>query len=177
MSKSLGEKIFDAVFSGFICIDWHIDSWSGGWGVERLEQGIVVGIKEDGKDAIDIIWVGHGDSKDMKCQLRVEARLDGSLGKSKYGDEVKIMTLKSNWLPLPENGKIEDRIRVRSIIGQKILDLCRSYGNIELDLGMRGDIFFKAQSLEELMLKVDLLGEDASNDGEGSKLLEEISIL
>ena len=164
MSKSLGKKIFDVIFSRFICVDWHIDSWSGGWGVERLEQGIVVGIKRDGNNAADIIWVGHIDSKDMKCQLRVEAHLDSSLGKSKYGDEVKIMTLKSNWSPLPENGKIEDRIRVRSIIGQKILDICRSYGSVELDLGLRGDIFFKARSLEELMLKVDLLGEDAGSE-------------
>jgi hypothetical protein len=47
MSKPLGEKIFDAVFSSLNCVDWHIDSWSGGWGVERCDQGILVGIKRD----------------------------------------------------------------------------------------------------------------------------------
>lgn len=35
---------------------------------------------------------------------------------------------------------------------------------MELELGLRGDVFFKARSLEELMLKVDLLGEDAGSE-------------
>lgn len=29
MSKLLGEKIFDAVFSSLSCVDWHLDGWSG----------------------------------------------------------------------------------------------------------------------------------------------------
>ena len=158
MAKSLGERIFDAVFSGFNCVDWHVD----GWGIERVEQGILVGVKGD--DTTDIIWAGHADSGGMKCQLRVEAHLDTPLGTTKYGDERSIMVIKSDFPMINENGSERDRARVREAVGQKIFSICRSFGSVELDLGLRGDIFFKARSLEELMLKVDLLGEDASDE-------------
>jgi len=162
MSKPLGEKIFDAVFSSLNCVDWHIDSWSGGWGVERCDQGILVGIKRD--DMTYIIWAGYADGGGMKCQLRVNAHLETSLGMSKLGDERKIMTIKSCLPELLENGSPRDRARIREAVGEYILNLCKSFGSIELDLGLRGDIFFKARSLEELMLKVDLLGDGACGE-------------
>ena len=162
MSKSLGERIFDAVFSSFNCVDWHIDGWRVGLGFEKLEQGILVGVKGD--DIPDIIWAGHADSGGMKCQLRVEAHLETSLGMTKLGDERSIMVIKSNFPMISENGSERDRAKVREAVGQKIFSICRSFGSVELDLGLRGDVFFKARNLEELMLKVDLLGEDASDE-------------
>ena len=65
---------------------------------------------------------------------------------------------------LLEGESLRDQARIREAVGEKILDLCKSFGSVELDLGLRGDIFFKARSLEELMLKVDLLGEEASDE-------------
>lgn len=164
MSKLLGEKVFDAVFSGLSCVDWHLDGWSRGCGVERLEQGILVGVKGD--DTTNIIWAGYADSGGMKCQLRVEAHLETPLGTTKYGDERKILVIKSDLPEMPEGGSLRDRARIREAVGEKILNICKSFGSVELDLGLRGDIFFKAWSLEELMLKVDLLGEDASDEEE-----------
>lgn len=162
MSKLLGEKVFDAVFSGLNCVDWHIDSWRVGLGFEKVEQGILVGAKGD--DTTDIIWAGHADSGGMKCQLRVEAHLETPLGTTKYGDERKILVIKSDLSKLPKSGSLRDRARILEAVGEKILSLCKSFGSVELDLGLRGDVFFKARSLEELMLKVDLLDEDASDE-------------
>ena len=155
MPKPLGERVFDAVFSGFSRVDWRLDSWD--YDAVRLEDGILVGVK--GNDMADIIWAGHADSGGMKCQLRVEAHVETPLGITNYSDERKILVIKSCCLPkLLENRSERDRARVRSAIGEKILRLCKGFGSVELDLGLRGDIFFKARSLEELMLKVDLIG-------------------
>ena len=162
MPKPLGERIFDAVFSGFNRIDWYLDGWSGGWGVERLEQGFLVGVKGDG--IADIIWAGYVDGGEMKCQLRGESHLEFPLEKTELGDERKIMIIKSCWPKLLENRNRVDRAKVREAVGKKILNLCKSFGSVELDLGLRGDIFFKARSLEELMLKVDLLGDDTCDE-------------
>lgn len=162
MSKLLGEKIFDAVFSGLSCVDWHLDGWSGGWRAERLVQGILVGVRGD--DITNIIWAGYADSGGVKCQLMVEARLETLLGATEFGDERKILSIKGCLPELLESGSLRDRARVRKAVGEKILNLCKSFGSVELDLGLREDIFFKARSLEELMLKVDLLGEDASDE-------------
>ena len=165
MAKPLGEKIFDVVFSGLNCVDWHLDCWGGVWCAKRLErheQGILVGVKGD--DTTDIIWVGHADSGGMKCQLRVEAYLETPLGTTKYGDERSILVIKSDFPKPLKDGSLKDRARIREAVGEKILRFCKGFGSVELDLGLRGDILFKARSLEELMLKVDLLGEDASDE-------------
>ena len=162
MSKPLGERIFDAVFSSFNCVDWHIDGWRVGLGFEKLEQGILVGVKGD--DITDIIWAGHADSGGMKCQLRVEVHLETPLELAKLRDRRKSMVVKSDFPVISKSGSERDRARVREAVGEKILNLCKSFGSVELDLGLRGDVFFKARSLEELMLKVDLLGEDASDE-------------
>lgn len=165
MPKPLGEKIFDAVFSGLNCVDWLLDGWRVSLGFEKLKQGILVGVKGD--DTTDIIWAGHADSGGMKCQLRVEAHLETSPGTTKYGDERSILVIKSDLSKLPKSGSLRDRARIREAVGEKILSLCKSFGSVELDLGLRGDVFFKARSLEELMLKVDLLGD--ANDEEGKE--------
>lgn len=162
MSKLLGEKIFDAVFSSLSCVDWHLDGWSGGCGAERLVQGILVGAKEDATPSI--VWAGCAGSGEVKCQLMVEAHLETLLGTPEFSDERKILTIKGCLPGLLEDGSLRDRARVRKAVGEKILKLCKSFGSVELDLGLRGDIFFKAGSLEELMLKVDLLGEDAGDE-------------
>ena len=96
--------------------------------------------------------------------LRASANLEFPLEKTELGDERKIMIIKSCWPKLLENRNRVDRAKVREAVGKKILNLCKSFGSVELDLGLRGDIFFKARSLEELMLKVDLLGEDAGGE-------------
>lgn len=162
MSKLLGEKIFDAVFSSLSCVDWHLDGWSGGCGAERLVQGILVGAKEDATPSI--VWAGCAGSGGVKCQLMVEAHLETLLGAAEFGDERKILSIKGCLPELLESGSLRDRARIREAVGEKILNLCKSFGSVELDLGLREDIFFKAGSLEELMLKVDLLGEDASDE-------------
>ena len=161
VTKSLGERVFDAVFSCFKHVNWHIDNWNGGRGAERLEQGILVGVRRD--DTADIIWVGYANSREFKTQFRVEAHLETLLGTTKYGDETQIMTIK-HCLPTCSRIDLRDRVKIRSASGEKILRLCKAFGSIELDLGLSGDIFFKARSLEELMLKVDLLGEGASDE-------------
>lgn len=164
MSKPLGERIFDAVFSGLSCVVWHLDGWGGGWCAEKLEQGILVGVKGD--DITNIIWAGYADSGGMKCQLRVEAHFEIPLGITKFDDdeEKKILVTKDGLSNLLESESLRVQARIREAVGEKILSLCKSFGSVELDLGLRGGIFFKAKSLEELMLKVDLLGEDASDE-------------
>ena len=51
MSKPLGERIFDAIFSSFNRVDWHLDGWGGGWCAEKLEKGILVGVGGDCHEA------------------------------------------------------------------------------------------------------------------------------
>ena len=172
MSKPLGERIFDAIFSSFNWVNWHLDGWGGGWcaeklEVERLEQGILVGHKGDG--TTNIIWAGYADSGRMKHQLRVEAHLETTALRTTNfdeddDDEKKILVIKDGLSKLLEGESLRDQARIREAVGEKILSLCKSFGSVELDLGLRGDIFFKARSLEELMLKVDLLGEEASDE-------------
>lgn len=168
MSKPLGERIFDAIFSSFNWVNWHLDGWGGGWcadklEVERLEQGILVGHRGD--DTTNIIWAGYADSGRMKHQLRVEAHLETTpLGTTKFDDDEKILVIKDGLSKLLEGESLRDQARIRKAVGEKILSLCKSFGSVELDLGLRGDIFFKARSLEELMLKVDLLGEEARDE-------------
>ena len=169
MSKPLGERIFDAIFSSFNWVNWHLDGWGGGWcaeklEVERLEQGILVGHRGD--DTTNIIWAGYADSGRMKHQLRVEAHLETTpLETTKFDDDdEKILVIKDSLSKLLEGESLRDQARIREAVGEKILSLCKSFGSVELDLGLRGDIFFKARSLEELMLKVDLLGEEASDE-------------
>ena len=52
MSKTLGERIFDAIFSSFNQVDWHLD----GWCAKKLEKGILVGVKEDCHEALFAGW-------------------------------------------------------------------------------------------------------------------------
>ena len=55
-SKPLGERIFDAIFSSVNWVDRHLDGWGGGWCAEKLEKGILVGVKEDCHEALFAGW-------------------------------------------------------------------------------------------------------------------------
>ena len=98
------------------------------------------------------VWIGRAGSGPIKTQLVVSTL--GSLLEKLYAETSQdIIDLKTDWIQV---APVEQVSQLASLVGNKISEMCKRFGSIELDLGLCGDVFFKASCWEELMLKVDL---------------------
>lgn len=151
-SRSLGRRIFDTVFS-FIdivgCISRPLTSFEKRDEVVFAE-GVVVALRKTG--GTKQVWIGQAGSGPIKTQLVVNTL--GSLLEKLHAETGRdIIDLKTDWIQVTP---VEQVSQLASSVGNKISEMCKRLGSIELDLGLCGDVFFKASCWEELMLKVDL---------------------
>lgn len=151
-SRSLGRQIFNTVFSCIDivgCISHPLTSFEKRDEVVFVE-GVVVALRKTG--STEKVWIGQAGSGPIKTQLVINT-LESLLEKLRAETGRTIIDLKTDWIQvaLPEQVS-----QLASSVGNKILEMCKRLGSIELDLGLRGDVFFKASCWEELMLKVDL---------------------
>lgn len=151
-SRSLGRRIFDTVFSCIDvvgCVSHHLYSLEKRDEVVFAEGAVVAFRKTDGNGQV---WIGRAGSGPIKTQLVINT-LGSLLEKLKAETSRDIIDLKTDWIQV---APVEQVSQLASLVGNKILEMCKRFGSIELDLGLCGDVFFKASCWEELMLKVDL---------------------
>lgn len=151
-SRSLGRRIFDTVFSCIDvvgCVSHHLYSLEKRDEVVFAEGAVVAFRKTDGNGQV---WIGQAGSGPIKTQLVVNI-LGSLLEKLKAETGRDIIDLKTDWIQV---AAVEQVSQLASSVGNKISEMCKRLGSIELDLGLCGDVFFKASCWEELMLKVDL---------------------
>ena len=155
-SRSLGKRVFDTVFSCFDtvgCVTHSLTSF-GKKDEVVFEEGVVAALRKTG--SIKQVWIGRAESGPFKTHLVVNA--PGSLlSKLKTETGRDIIDLKTDWIQV---APVEQVSQLSSLVGEMILEMCKRLGSIELsvdlELGSSGDVFFKAGSQEELMVKVDL---------------------
>lgn len=151
-SRSFGKRVFDTVFS---CIDIVGCASHHLYSLEKRDEvvfaeGVVMALRKTG--GIKQVWIGRAGSGPIKTQLVVSTL--GSLLEKLYAETSQdIIDLKTDWIQV---APVEQVSQLASLVGNKISEMCKRFGSIELDLGLCGDVFFKASCWEELMLKVDL---------------------
>lgn len=149
---SLGKRVFDTVFSCIDivgCVSHPLTSFEKRDEVVFAE-GAVVALRKT--SSTKKIWIGQAGSGPIKTQLVINT-LGSLLEKLRAETGRTIIDLKTDWIQV---APLEQVSRLASSVGNKILEMCKRLGSIELDLGLSGDVFFKASCWEELMLKVDL---------------------